>query len=190
MEAGARSGLDPVCGMRPKSDTPHRVSHEGEELLFCSAGCKTKFEADPAKYTQAGSAHHEHQATSTGASKASSCREMDLPDASRDRAGWSGLVPDLRHGAGADDAERGRRPQPRTWRHVAALSGLALALAAAGSGAGDGPALVQRRCDRAACISMPGCSSSSRRRWCCGPVGRSSRAAVHRCKRAISTCSR
>jgi Cu+-exporting ATPase len=34
-------------------DTPHRLVHEGEEVLFCSAGCKAKFAADPAKYTQA-----------------------------------------------------------------------------------------------------------------------------------------
>jgi P-type Cu+ transporter len=41
---------DPVCGMTPKPDTPHRLIHNGDEVLFCSAGCKTKFEADPAMY--------------------------------------------------------------------------------------------------------------------------------------------
>ena len=61
---------DPVCGMIPKPDTPHRLTHEGEEVLFCSAGCKTKFEADPAKYAKPadasaccskhGGAHHGH----------------------------------------------------------------------------------------------------------------------------------
>ncbi|MBY0565672.1 MAG: heavy metal translocating P-type ATPase [Hyphomonadaceae bacterium] len=52
--AGADSApRDPVCGMTPKPDTPHRLMHEGQEVLFCSAGCKTKFEADPAKYAMA-----------------------------------------------------------------------------------------------------------------------------------------
>ena len=41
---------DPVCGMTPKPDTPHRMSHAGHEYLFCSAGCRTKFAADPGRY--------------------------------------------------------------------------------------------------------------------------------------------
>ncbi|MBA4228835.1 MAG: haloacid dehalogenase, partial [Hyphomonas sp.] len=41
---------DPVCGMMPKADSPHRLVHEGAEVLFCSAGCKIKFEADPSAY--------------------------------------------------------------------------------------------------------------------------------------------
>jgi len=41
---------DPVCGMTVKPDTPHRLTHDGHEVLFCSAGCKTKFAADPARY--------------------------------------------------------------------------------------------------------------------------------------------
>ncbi|MFN3462445.1 MAG: heavy metal translocating P-type ATPase [Terricaulis sp.] len=41
---------DPVCGMIVKADTPHRLSHDGEEVLFCSAGCKAKFETAPDKY--------------------------------------------------------------------------------------------------------------------------------------------
>ena len=30
--------------------TPHRARHEGAEYFFCGAGCRTKFQADPAKY--------------------------------------------------------------------------------------------------------------------------------------------
>lgn len=45
--------IDPVCGMTVKSDAPHRLMHEGEEALFCSAGCQAKFAADPAKYVSA-----------------------------------------------------------------------------------------------------------------------------------------
>ena len=41
---------DPVCGMTVKPDTSHRATHGGHEVLFCSAGCKTKFLTDPARY--------------------------------------------------------------------------------------------------------------------------------------------
>jgi Cu+-exporting ATPase len=47
---------DPVCGMNPKPDTPHRTMHEGAEVLFCSAGCKAKFEADPTRYLKSAEA--------------------------------------------------------------------------------------------------------------------------------------
>ncbi|HEX8902453.1 heavy metal translocating P-type ATPase [Vitreimonas sp.] len=33
-----------------KGDTPHRLSHNGEDVLFCSAGCRAKFQAAPEKY--------------------------------------------------------------------------------------------------------------------------------------------
>ncbi|MBX9746318.1 MAG: YHS domain-containing protein, partial [Hyphomonadaceae bacterium] len=56
--AGADSApRDPVCGMTPKPDTPHRLMHAGQEVLFCSAGCKAKFEADPTKYTKPAEEH-------------------------------------------------------------------------------------------------------------------------------------
>jgi Cu+-exporting ATPase len=43
--------LDPVCGMRVDPHTAkHRAEHEGRPYYFCSAGCRTKFEADPGKY--------------------------------------------------------------------------------------------------------------------------------------------
>jgi Cu+-exporting ATPase len=41
---------DPVCGMKVTSESPHRHEHEGEPIYFCSAGCKTKFVADPSRY--------------------------------------------------------------------------------------------------------------------------------------------
>ncbi|MCA0318412.1 MAG: heavy metal translocating P-type ATPase [Proteobacteria bacterium] len=42
---------DPVCGMTVDPATAkHRTTHEGHDHFFCSAGCKTKFEADPQKY--------------------------------------------------------------------------------------------------------------------------------------------
>lgn len=42
---------DPVCGMTPNAITLHRILHQGAEVLFCSAGCKSKFEANPSAYT-------------------------------------------------------------------------------------------------------------------------------------------
>ncbi|MBH5373165.1 heavy metal translocating P-type ATPase [Bradyrhizobium glycinis] len=42
---------DPVCGMSVDPATSkHRFEHRGETFHFCSAGCRTKFAADPAKY--------------------------------------------------------------------------------------------------------------------------------------------
>ena len=42
---------DPVCGMTVDPATSkHHLTHHGETFHFCSAGCRTKFAADPAKY--------------------------------------------------------------------------------------------------------------------------------------------
>jgi len=42
---------DPVCGMLVEPErTPHRAVHEGATYHFCSAGCRTKFLIDPARY--------------------------------------------------------------------------------------------------------------------------------------------
>ena len=42
---------DPVCGMTVDPATSkHRAEHEGRTFHFCSAGCRTKFVADPARY--------------------------------------------------------------------------------------------------------------------------------------------
>jgi P-type Cu+ transporter len=47
-QEGAR---DPVCGMTvDPHKTPHRRAHAGRTYYFCSAGCRTKFSTDPAKY--------------------------------------------------------------------------------------------------------------------------------------------
>ena len=45
---------DPVCGMSVDlTKTAHKLTHEGREIGFCSAGCKAKFEAEPQKYLTA-----------------------------------------------------------------------------------------------------------------------------------------
>src|SRR6266481_4260655 len=43
--------IDPVCGMSvDPHTTPHRHTHQGHPYYFCSAGCRSKFAADPARY--------------------------------------------------------------------------------------------------------------------------------------------
>ncbi len=47
--------VDPVCGMKVDIATARHVSeHHHQSYYFCSAGCKTKFQANPAKYLDAG----------------------------------------------------------------------------------------------------------------------------------------
>ena len=42
---------DPVCGMTVDPHTArHRAEHAGRTYYFCGARCRTKFEADPARY--------------------------------------------------------------------------------------------------------------------------------------------
>ncbi len=43
--------IDPVCGMTVDPATAkHKAEHYGQSYYFCSAGCRTKFVATPAKY--------------------------------------------------------------------------------------------------------------------------------------------
>ncbi len=50
----AGGAKDPVCGMTvDPQKTPHRAIHSGKDYFFCSSGCRTKFEADPARYLAA-----------------------------------------------------------------------------------------------------------------------------------------
>jgi len=44
---------DPVCGMAVTTDSEHQVEHEGHPYYFCSARCRSKFVADPARYLSA-----------------------------------------------------------------------------------------------------------------------------------------
>ena len=42
---------DPVCGMAvDPATTKHSLRHEGHPYYFCSAGCRSKFEAEPGRY--------------------------------------------------------------------------------------------------------------------------------------------
>ena len=45
------TATDPVCGMQVDAITAkHRAEYQGQPYFFCSAGCKSKFEADPERY--------------------------------------------------------------------------------------------------------------------------------------------
>ena len=53
---GYAPGLDPVCGMTVDPQTArHESTYEGRRVVFCSAGCKESFDADPARYGGSGS---------------------------------------------------------------------------------------------------------------------------------------
>ncbi len=46
---------DVVCGMDVDPESaPAKSEHEGTTYFFCAPGCKTDFEADPAKYLSPG----------------------------------------------------------------------------------------------------------------------------------------
>ncbi len=48
---GGETVKDVVCGMDvERANAKHSAMHAGQRYLFCSAGCKTKFVADPQKY--------------------------------------------------------------------------------------------------------------------------------------------
>jgi Cu+-exporting ATPase len=52
--AQADTVKDPVCGMSVDPHTAkHRHTHQGHPYYFCSAGCRTKFAANPEKYLSA-----------------------------------------------------------------------------------------------------------------------------------------
>ena len=51
---------DPVCGMTVTAQSQHMLQHEGKPVYFCSAGCKAKFSADPARYSKAATAVGPH----------------------------------------------------------------------------------------------------------------------------------
>src|SRR5882724_4263918 len=50
---GPALARDHVCGMSVDPATSkHRFDYRGETFHFCSAGCRTKFAADPKKYLE------------------------------------------------------------------------------------------------------------------------------------------
>jgi Cu+-exporting ATPase len=48
-----KTATDPVCGMKVNPLTsPHHAAHDARDFHFCSAGCRAKFVADPARYLE------------------------------------------------------------------------------------------------------------------------------------------
>ncbi len=57
---GATLVRDPVCGMSVDPATSaHHADHRGTTYHFCSAGCREKFESDPAKFLAGDAGGHE-----------------------------------------------------------------------------------------------------------------------------------
>ncbi len=55
VDVAAQPLKDPVCGMTVTAQSRHVFEHEGTAVYFCSANCKAKFAANPAKYLVAAS---------------------------------------------------------------------------------------------------------------------------------------
>ncbi len=52
---------DPICGMMIDPATAAGSSeYEGQTYHFCGAGCKTAFDADPAKHAGGDHGDHDH----------------------------------------------------------------------------------------------------------------------------------
>lgn len=50
-DKGDATVIDPICGMTvDPAMTSHHATHAGHDYHFCSAGCRTKFVADPDRY--------------------------------------------------------------------------------------------------------------------------------------------
>ena len=55
--SGGGKGTDPVCGMQIDPNTAAGSSeYKGQRYFFCSTGCKTNFDSNPAKYVGASQA--------------------------------------------------------------------------------------------------------------------------------------
>ena len=126
---GHEAVRDPVCGMTVDPATSkHRFEYRGETYHFCSAGCRTKFAADPQRYLD-DRAESPLRRTPKARSTPARCIRRSARSARQ--------LPDLRHGAGARSRQPRCAAQPRTRRHDAALLDRPCA-GAAGRRAGDG----------------------------------------------------
>jgi P-type Cu+ transporter len=55
--------VDPVCGMKVTTASPHHAMIEGKEYFFCNPRCRDKFVADPHKYLHADAPTQEEPAS-------------------------------------------------------------------------------------------------------------------------------
>ncbi len=64
---------DPVCGMSVDESTEFQSEFEGKKFFFCSAACKSKFDAEPGKYAEA----HKEQFPAAQLKKATATSHAD-----------------------------------------------------------------------------------------------------------------
>ncbi|HEV8598590.1 MAG TPA: heavy metal translocating P-type ATPase [Gemmatimonadales bacterium] len=121
--ANAGGATDPVCGMQVPASTPHRyTTPQGEEILFCSAGCRERFSKAPAKYL-----HPPETATpgaAPGSSKAASYTCPMHPQIIRNAPGncpicGMALEPVLALGTAVEESPELRDMSRRFWTAVA-----------------------------------------------------------------------
>ena len=99
--AANQTAIDPVCGMTvDPASAAGSFAHAGTTYHFCSRHCLEKFKADPNKY----SARLDRGDLLRSRGSRCSRSEIYLPDAPGDRARRPRRLPQVRHGAGADDA--------------------------------------------------------------------------------------
>ena len=98
------TATDPVCGMKVTIATArNKTEHAGHTYYFCSQRCLGKFTAEPQRYL-----------TPKPAEALPQGHDLHLPHAPGDPPGRAGLVPDLRHGAGAARRRRSTRAPTRS----------------------------------------------------------------------------
>ena len=106
---------DPVCGMMVD---PHTTPASGDarrpNVLFLFRRLPTEVRSRPVPLSLAGTGEERRRADAGG-------RRLHLPDAPGGAAERAGLVPDLRHGAGAGDGDGRRGPERRARRYDAAV---------------------------------------------------------------------
>jgi P-type Cu+ transporter len=79
---------DPVCGMPVTVRAPQALDYAGKPVHFCSAACKTKFEANPSKYVVARSASALQKAPETIAAVVGTVYTCPMhPDVRKDQPG-------------------------------------------------------------------------------------------------------
>ena len=188
LAASPESAIDPVCGMTVDPATAAgSFAHAGTTYHFCSRHCLEKFRS---RSRRSISPHPARNPVATSDAPAAAGSEVHLPDAPGDRSGRAGDLPEVRHGAGADDSAGRGGGRLRTARHDPPVLG------------GRGPHAAGLRprdgADDPGCRSRhwladggrTGSDSPWRRRSCSGPGGRSSFGPGRRFGTAPRTCSR
>jgi len=106
-EGGAHADsarLDPVCGMTVSLSSPHAAVYSGRAYAFCSAGCQTKFAAEPTQYVDAqgnprrasSTASHQKQHSLSAPPKGSNSRSQSTEPAASQAVYTCPMHPEVR----------------------------------------------------------------------------------------------